>query len=528
LNKLDLTLVNETIPFQPSKDSPTEASTDGGLVIYNNYQLADFTNKFQTSIQWKYIRSMLDGILWSCLSYFTEPSGSVPNNFPIFSYAGYSSIDLPIKIKIKQDEVKSKELAEFLHIFKHINHHSINKIEFEYKNREEAINLLSNVQSLISVSEFFGDRHEQINMPKPEVNHSNAISNLMTENHNAGRVTSEEYVTFGIELLSAKHYKFHEHPDIAETYIRKVIKKVQEKQYNSKRKEVEYLNSIIISLKLDLAFVMDRAAANEVMDAMALARQIDDKVLIANCQRFATQCLDMSSEAIAMLESSCNLLREFPESSEENGHILPCLFGSISNRNTTKLVLNKTLIDPKSMENDFWEAKSRLPMYQNMALLGNAAAVAYMVFGNFKDAERILNLCINENAEHTDRLNMYCNLLVAQYLGAKSYNSEIFCRLIDQLNQYEKGANWEYLKVRMSLNLMRISTLNEHFVMARDVSARSPFWGDYDHTISLDDRFDFFLKKRFPYYFEGNRMKGGIGEFVSFYKIFPSIDKDYT
>lgn len=497
-------------------------------LVHNNDQLRQLTEVAQSSLNWRKVRAGLDGAISAAIAYFTEPTGEAPKNFPLFSFAGYSGADILNNIRIKQNHVKPETPTEFLHLFRRVSNPNSGTLEFEYHNRQKAVELFSTVRTNTVVSEFFGTRREVINLPEPEQLRIGTVSNLMTENHEFGLLGVNKSTDTGQRILNAKHMKYHAHPIKAEQYIRAVIIDLQKGQFAASREEVKYLTSLIISLKLDLAFVLDRSAAPEVLDALSLARQLDDKVLIANCQRFATQCLDMSNEAIAMLQASCSTLREYPEYTDENGHILPSLFGSLSNLNTTKLTLTKSSIDAPSMENDYMEARTRLPSYENMALIGNAAAVGYMVQNKFYDAVRVLEKCINENAEHTDRLNMYCNLLIAQKMESCSYNDRIFENLVEQLSVFEKGPNWEYLKVRMSLNLMRIASEKDHHDMAENIAAKSSFWKKSFSEMSSEEAFWLFLKERFPYYFEGSSIKGGIGEFIHFNKLFPSVDKDYT
>ncbi len=497
------------------------------MIVSDNCHLQNITTQIQKSLKWQKLRSSLDALLSAGISYLSEPTGQTPNNFPLFSYAGYSHAPLPKKVRIKQDEVQADDLAEFLHVYRKIGYSDSSKIEFEYYDREKAISLFSNVRSLTRVSEYFGNRQQWITLPEPKDNKTSGISALMTENHDAALALPDTGGVLGSQILRAKHLKHQAHPIESGRYIRVLIESVKKRIFEANRKEARYLNSVIISLKLDLAYIMDRAAAKEVMGAMSLARQIDDPVLIANCQRFATQCLDMTPEAIAMLEASCQTLSKYPEYSEESGHILPSYFGSISNRNTCMLTQPKSSFDPSSMEDDYWEAKSRLPTYQNMALLGNAAAVSYMVHRKFTDALRMLEMSINDNAEYTDRLNMYCNLLIAQKFCFGSYDKNLLNALVDQLTGYDRGGNWEYLKVRMCLNLMRITDCDD-YSMVSNVCNHSFYWKNAPQNMTLDERFNYLLKSRFPYYFKDEVMKGGIGEFVQFHKVFPSIDKDYT
>jgi len=507
----------------------TNYSDNGFVELHDNARLSSFTEKARSQLGWQRLRTALDGALSATAGYLTEPTGNAPNNFPLFSYAGYSGAILPKKICVWQDSVQPEQFREFLHIFKKIPTAAQHRIVFVYHDRISAIKLMSRVRSLVAVSERFGTRLASVDVVEPTAESDEIISNLMTENHDAALVNLSADKQFGAEVLSVKHHKYKSHPEYAERIIRQLIHEVQLKQFNASEDEVKYLNSVLIALKLDLAFVMDRSASSEVLEAMALARQLDDEVLIANCQRFATQCLNITNEAVAMLNASCGILSKYPEFTEQHGHILPSYFGSVSNRNTALLVTSEQAVDPGSMENDFWEAKARLPVYQNMSLLGNAAGVAHLISGQYEKAKEIFGICVSENAELTDRLNMHCNLLIAQFFADGSYSEGTFHRLLDQLETYDMGKNWEYLRVRMSLNLMRIAVHSrENYTRAWEAIAQSHFWADYKGENSLDARFNFFLKKRFPYYFDGNRMKGQFGAFVEMYKLFPSLDKDYT
>lgn len=498
------------------------------LTVHNNALLQEFTENYQREMKWRPVRTLLDSALSATIAYFSEPDGKVPNNFPIFSYAGYAGISLPETILLKQDHLQADTLAEFLHLFKRMDRYANKTIILEYHDRDSALKLLSNIQSLASVSELFGQRKKTILLPEPVNDNPNAISDLMTENHLAALCRLEKSGNLAEQLLAAKHLKYNEHPPIAASRIQAIINSVLEMLLTAKAHEVKYLNSVIVSLKLDLAYVLDRESSPIVLEAMALARQIGDDVLLAHCQKFATLCLDVTPEAIAMLDSACRTLSQYPEYTEENGHILPSLFGAISNRNTTSLILPGHQVIPESMKDDYFEAKARLPSYQNMALLGNGAAVACLVKGRFKEAREILENCYGDNAEITDRLNVRCNLLIAQYLETGGFNEVMFQALVTELQQYDMGENWDYLKIRMGLNLLRIAQTGAQSEAALAIISHSPFWSEGIFGKSHAELLEIFLKKRFHYYFENGKMKGCIGDFVRTFGLFPGIDKDYT
>lgn len=450
-------LVNASIEHARQKNN--------ALVIHDNAQLKRFIEAAQESTKWKNIRVALDALLSASIAYLADSSGQAPRSFPLFSYAGYNKNQLPNVIRIKQDKIQSKEMAEFLHLFKRISPSGQHEIEFVYQSRESSLETLSQVQSLCTLVESFGSREHIVNLKEPDAQfNQDHISNLMTENHQAGLSALPTInMDYASCVLAVKHQKHSDHPSNTEKKIKKLISDLQYRQFGSNKEEAKFLSTVIISLKLDLAYVMDRTASQEVIEAMALARHLDDPILVADCQRFANQCLDMSDEALTMLESACNTLRKFPEFTDQSGHILPKLFGCISNRNTTKLTRHKSYIDAHQMENDFWEAKSRLPSYHNLALLGNGSAVAYLIQGKYYDAVRMLQASVGENVETTERLNIYCNLLLAQYLESGDYSELVFRRLVDRLSEFDMGMHWEYLKVRILLNLMQISKKKEHF-----------------------------------------------------------------
>ncbi len=516
-----ITLINASLRHD------SKPTNEGMSTVRDNLQLEQVTSSIQESMKWRSVRTALDAILTATISYLTEPTGGSNGSFPLFSYAGYAGNNLSDKIVIHQNCVRANTLAEFLHVFKRVGQSETSEIKFLYSDRDSALELLSHVNSLASFREFFGDREKHLKIKRVSSNKVDHVSNLMTENHEDAIAALQSEDGFGSKIIAAKHSKCSEHPSVSEPKIRELIAEVQKKQFSASTSEIRFLNSLMVSLKLDLSYVVDRSSSVEIMEAMAIARQIDDKVLIANCQRFANKCLDMSSEALAMLEASCETLRKFPEFTEENGHILPSYFGSVSNRNTTILTQSHSLVDPNSMENDYWEAKSRLPTYPNIALLANAAGVAYMVKHDFVNAQRLLRMAVSENAEYVERLNVYCNLLLAQYLESGSYEQMLFEGLLNKLSEFDMGEHWEYLSVRMLLNLVRIATKPEHYHKALSICAKSSFWEGFDPTQNLDVTFSYFIKKRFHYYFENGRLKGSIGEFIDMYKIFPAIDKDY-
>ena len=521
------TPIDINLESDPRDRNIADNSSDS-WVVEDQQALLKLIENVRKNLKVTKIRSILDMSLGIISSLTAAHAGTSPSFFPVFSHQGFASNDFPERIVLRQDNLQPKQFSSFISFFLRIPVDLRPKIDFRYHDRQTCLDLLSKVAALTKLSEVFAGQRRSIHVDPAEPNDDEFISFILDGNYDP-RLATEVSVddNFISCWAMSRTAKLYETPKTAQDQIEKTIEKVNLLFAKAQNSERRFWASLVIQLQLDLAYVKD-LASNETTIALMLARELESPELIAHCQRFANQILGVSSEALAMLEDSCRRFDNIPANSE-----IAILFGSsrmgaIQNRNTTMLIASKTSPDPAEFLADYEEAKLTLPSYGNMALLGNAAAMAYLCDGDANKAIDIFEEALLQNSLPLDRLNINVNLLAAQFVESGSSEDRLFEKTCSEVETFELSESWEYERARMTVNLLRIANSPHQKDMVASIARNSPYWKSIRDDLTHASMMNFLMENRYSHYYEKGRIPGVFGRFSEKYQLSLCLDKDWT
>jgi|GEM_PF-2424217 hypothetical protein len=501
---------------------------DSAWHIRDDSQLSKINSSIRSHLKLEKFRHALDTAVAIAASYLAANAGTAPAHYPIFSSPFAGDLHTPDQVLIQQNKVLSGTLIEFLSHFLAVPKKRRPRLFFSYHDRNQVVDLLGRVSSLVEVTQKFGKEARFVKLDEAISEDDEILAFALHGNHlpNLNRYLRGDHSIL-LGWAAAKSAKLHDVPGEAEEIINGTITKVRGRLQEDAATNKPFWLTLYVQLLLDRAFFAD-GGTGDAQQALLLARQLNNSPLIAHCERFANQFLGVGDEALAMLNDSFERFAEIPENSEEYLLYTPTRLATILNRNTTMLISATTAVDPGSFEADYLQAKELFPSYSNIGMMASSAGVAAMIRGHGKRAIRLLEKATLERSLPIDGFNIRMNLLCAQSNYFGDIDERDFKALCEEVRSFPFADNWEYQRVRIVSNLLKVATSSELRELAWSTLSMSRFLEDFDGWD--DDRAlrDYLIRKRYSHYLRGNTLAGQFGKFSIRTGLFPCIDKDWT
>lgn len=497
-------------------------------LISNQDHLEKAVEKIRNNHKFKQTYNAMDAVFSAVVSFLSFPTGEPPKPITFFSHPAFTSSWKGEEIILQQDALEYTSVSSFLSILVRSEPSTRPKIRFLYHNRNTCLSMLARLADTVNLFEVFGTRKKIVNVSEKACDTTEVFSLMLDGNYSASLLNAD---TLGSEFLRnwvlSKQMKVAGNPKEVEQLLRSCLLEIASMAARSEASEQVFWKALAIQLQLDLSYVLD-GAENGTLLALGLARELKNDALIAHCERFANQFLGNSSEALALLESSCRRFSKIPENTEEFEVFKPSKYGAHRNRNATSLLVSQSMPDTELFWANFQEAQAVCPTYSGLGMLGSTAGVAFLCERNYSKAVHAFSEALITGADPIDRESIELHFLVAQKLESGSYDDQAFLKLCEKLREHEKGTRWEYYLAKIGVNLAVLSKNNEHRDIALLSIQNTEFMKRQRHPWDVRSMMLSMISEYHENYTENGKLKGAFGSLYQETGLLLCIDKDWV